>query len=294
MSAEFDATFKTTLTVSGEGTFIVGEHEIGLFHAVVVVTVEVDATFKLGDVITVTGDSIYTYVGHFAGGWIGVDGDGHHFLFSRSEFEVDREITIDVTPFPACFLAGTLIATPTGERPVESLAIGDLVTTPDGTARPVRWIGRQVVVAVFAEPLHDFPVRIAAGALADGLPSRDLFVSPDHALLLDGLLVQAGALVNGVTITRVREPAPHFTYFHIELEDHALVLAEGQPAETFVDNASRRRFDNWAEYEALAEPAAVQKPEIALPRIKSARQLPQRLRARLAARAAAAAVPTAA
>ncbi|MBS7545267.1 Hint domain-containing protein [Ancylobacter oerskovii] len=187
----------------------------------------------------------------------------------------------------ACFLAGTRIATPEGFRVVEDLVIGDLVLGADGRARPVRWIGRQSVIAMFADPFTAYPIRVAAGALGDNLPARDLFLSPDHALLIDGLLVQAGALVNGSTVSRVERPEARFTYFHIELADHALILAEGMPAETFVDNVTRRRFDNHAEYEALYGSEAPAIDELDLPRVKSARQLPPALRTRLAGRAAA-------
>ena len=167
-----------------------------------------------------------------------------------------------------CFLAGTMIATPDGERPVETLEIGDIILTADGSTRAVRWIGRQSVVSVFANPLRSYPIRITAGALGEGLPKRDLFLSPDHALLVDDVLVQAGALVNNTSITRVMQPGERFTYFHIETEDHALILAEGAAAETFVDNVSRRTFDNYAEYEALYGEETVV-PELDQPRAMS-------------------------
>ncbi|GGC81707.1 hypothetical protein GCM10010994_44600 [Chelatococcus reniformis] len=193
-----------------------------------------------------------------------------------------------------CFLAGARIATPKGEPAVETLAAGDIVLTAEGGTRSVLWIGRQTVVAAFADPLRTSPVRIAAGALDEAIPARDLYVSPDHAMLVDCVLVQAGALVNGTTITRVEHPEPRFTYYHIELEDHALVLAEGAPAETFVDNVTRRRFDNYAEYEALFGDCEARLPEMDLPRVKSARQLPRAVRERLTARAEALGVLSAA
>lgn len=203
-------------------------------------------------------------------------------------------LTIDPDPFPVCFLAGTRIATPAGETPVEALAIGDLVLTADGRAAPVKWLGVQTVVSLFAEPLRSFPIRITAGALGEGLPARDLLVSPDHALMLDGLLVHAGALANGTTIVRESAMPDRFTYFHVELDDHALILAEGVPAETFLDTVTRRRFDNVADYEARYGNTVPVLAEMPAPRIKSARQLPQALRARLAARAGVAATAVAA
>ncbi len=148
----------------------------------------------------------------------------------------------------------------------------------------MRWMGRQTVSTRFGDPLRVLPVRIVAGALGDNLPARDLLVSPDHALLVDGMLVQAGALVNGTTIRREAEVPEVFTYWHVELADHALVLAEGVPAETFVDNVARLAFDNWAEHEAAGTEAPI--AEMALPRAKSARQVPAATRRRLAERAA--------
>ena len=148
----------------------------------------------------------------------------------------------------ACYCPGTLIATPAGEVPVEALAIGDLVLTVAGLAEPVRWIGRRSYHGRFVQGRRDIlPVTIRAGALADGVPRRDLVVSPLHALLLDGMLVPAGALVNGTSITRAsRVDAVH--YLHVELARHDVILAEGAPAETFLDDNTRWMFHNAAEY----------------------------------------------
>ncbi|GGC60876.1 Hint domain-containing protein [Chelatococcus reniformis] len=203
--------------------------------------------------------------------------------FSGKTFQLTQDGTgTEITV--ACFLAGTGVATPEGERGVETLAIGDRVLTVDGRSRPVRWIGRQAVAAPFTDALRHHPVRIAAGALAEGVPVRDLHVSPEHALLIDGLLVEAGALVNGASVVRTN-PVGAFVYFHVELDDHALIVAEGTAAETFVDNVTRRRFDNYPEYEALFGESRARIPELELPRVKSARQLPGAVRARLAHRA---------
>ncbi len=184
-----------------------------------------------------------------------------------------------------CFYPGTLIATPEGDKAVETLRAGDLVLTADGKSAPVRWMGRQTVSTSFADPLRVLPIRIKAGALAEGVPARDLLVSPDHALLVGDVLVQASALVNGVSVLRESKVPTTFTYHHVELADHSLILAENTPAETFVDNVDRMAFDNWAEHEALADAAAI--TEMNLPRAKAARQVPAAERARLMERATA-------
>jgi hypothetical protein len=238
--------------------------------------------------------------GGYASG--GGGGGGGSFLASDATNETanvdtsggDGYVSFDEV---SCFLGGTLIATPDGERPVETLRIGDLVTTAEGAAAPVQWMGRRTLHAYgaggyrFADPLVYMPIRIKAGALGDNLPVRDLFVSADHAVLVNGLLVQAGALVNGTSVVRQTRLPERFTYYHIELADHALVLAEGVPAETFVDNVHRMGFDNWAEHEALYgnEPRIV---EMDYPRVQSLRQLPLEIRRLMRDRARALTVAT--
>jgi hypothetical protein len=188
--------------------------------------------------------------------------------------------TITVT----CFYAGTMIRTPDGEAAVESLKAGDLVLTADGAAKKINWLGRQTVSTFFADPMRVLPIRIKAGALAENVPARDLLVSPDHALFVDGVLIQAGALVNGLSIVRETHVPRAFTYFHIEIDDHSLILAENAPAETFVDNVERLRFDNWSEFEALY-PQGKTVEELPYPRAKAARQVPVYIRVALADRA---------
>jgi len=185
-----------------------------------------------------------------------------------------------------CFVAGTRVQTPAGEARVEELKISDLVTTRDHGAQPVRWIGRQTFSTVFADPLRALPIRIRAGALGDQSPTRDLLVSTCHAILVDSVLVQAGALVNGASIIRETEAPARIVYYHIELDDHALVLAEGVWAETFVDNVERMGFDNWEEHLALY-PNGRDIAELSFPRAKAHRQVSGAVRAHLADRAAA-------
>lgn len=173
----------------------------------------------------------------------------------------------------ACFLTGTLIRTPEGDVAVEALQPGDLVMTVSGLAKPVLWVGLRAVETRLAHPLTDTPIRIKAHALGFNLPERDLYVSPDHGFLIDGVLVQAGALVNGATIVRPRDLPETFTYFHVELEEHDFLYAEGLPAETYLDNGTREGFDNAAEFPGRSRPAE----EMDMPRVKSRRQLPKML-----------------
>ncbi|GLK84546.1 Hint domain-containing protein [Ancylobacter defluvii] len=250
--------------------------------------VSVGETFSVVFTNTTTGstyDGTYTYLGHATpfSGFVASDSDGVYYLFSN-----DPSIPVGTTlngftaeAIPVCFLAGTMIATPSGEVAIETLHAGDLVLTADGSTKPVRWLARQTVSTIFADPMKVCPIRITAGALGGDLPARDLCVSNDHALLIDGMLVQAGALVNGTTIMRHADMPQTFVYYHVELEDHSLILVEGVPAETYVDNVTRRRFDNWQE----APEASI--AELDMPRVKSARQLPASIRARLAEREAA-------
>jgi hypothetical protein len=189
-----------------------------------------------------------------------------------------------LAPPPPCFTAGTRLLTPAGEIPVEQLQPGDLLTLADGRTAPIRWLGRSTVATRFADPLRAFPIRIAAGALAENTPARDLRLSPEHALLIGGNLVQAGALVNGRSITRETRLPETYIYYHVELATHELILAEGAPAETFVDNVDRMVFDNWEEHEALHSPDSWI-TEMDIPRVKSARQLPAATARHLAARA---------
>ncbi len=184
-----------------------------------------------------------------------------------------------------CFAPGTLIRTSTGDVAVEELAIGDLVRTADGRDVPVMFIGRQVVHTRFASAARANPIRIRAGALAENVPARDLFVSPNHAIAVDGTLCNAHALVNGTTIAPAPAPAEVFTYYSIELPVHEVILAEGATVESFCDNVPRARFCNAAEFEALY-PAGRDVGELTLPRAASARQVPAAIRTRIRDRAA--------
>jgi hypothetical protein len=140
-----------------------------------------------------------------------------------------------------CFAAGTLIETLEGPVAVERLSVGDEVRTVLGGPGGIVWTGsRAVNCARHPAPETVWPVRIAAGAFGENVPERDLFVSPDHAIHVDGVLIPAKRLVNGTTIRQVR--TARIVYHHIELERHDVVLAEGLAAETYLDTGDRARF----------------------------------------------------
>jgi hypothetical protein len=116
------------------------------------------------------------------------------------------------------------------------------------------------------------PVRIKRGALADDVPRRDLYVSQRHALFIDGALFPAGLLVNGHSIS-VAESIDEIRYFHVELDSHDVILAEGAASETFVDDNSRAMFHNAPEYRVLYPDAAAGKAVYYAPRIECGFQL---------------------
>jgi hypothetical protein len=138
-----------------------------------------------------------------------------------------------------CFAEGTRIACPEGERAVETLRPGEMVLTSAGVARPVSFIGRRTL-DLTQDPINA-PVRIPAGAIADGVPSRDLRVSPDHAVMMENVLIPARSLIGDAV---VQERGESVTYYHIQLESHDIVLAENTPCETLLNTDDPSNFDN--------------------------------------------------
>ena len=142
----------------------------------------------------------------------------------------------------ACFAAGTGILTDKGERAIETIAVGDRVITHRGDSVEVIWCGQRAVVPSHHPVPNDLhPLRIAAHAFAPGAPSRDLLVSPDHAIFADGVLIPASSLINDRTITL--QAVGRIVWHHIELTAHDIVMAANLPAESYLDTGNRSAFE---------------------------------------------------
>ncbi len=146
-----------------------------------------------------------------------------------------------------CFQSGTHLRTESGEIRVDQLRTGDRVAVIEGSEiklKPVIWVGhRRIDIASYPQPNVAQTIRITRNAFAEGVPVRDLLVSPDHAIFVDDMLIPAKLLVNGGSIFQdpsVRE----IHYFHVELERHGVLIAEGVPAESYLDCGTRHNFEN--------------------------------------------------
>ena len=135
-----------------------------------------------------------------------------------------------------CFLLGTHIRTADGYRAIETLSPGDMVATRFGGFAAIKAVGSfsLATAGVAKESLvHLRPVWVKRGALAENVPSADLCLTASHAVYVDGYLVPVGQLVNGTTI--VFDSAVHtqpLRFFHIELDGHDVLDANGAPCES--------------------------------------------------------------
>ena len=176
---------------------------------------------------------------------------------SQFQFTIAGDNTFITSDAP-CYREGTRIAAEHGEVPVETLAVGDCVRTRDGSFHPIVWVGRRRIdCRRHKEPRLVWPVRILAGAVSDGVPRRDLFLSPDHAILADNVLIPVKHLINHATVAQI--PLDEVTYYHIELACHDVLLAEGLPAESYLDTGNRHQFANGGDAISLY-------PEFAVPK----------------------------
>jgi hypothetical protein len=151
----------------------------------------------------------------------------------------------DISLVAPCFRAGTRIRTMQGEVVVEVLRVGQLVSAGrregEPAARPIVWIGHRTVdCRHHPRPEVVWPVRVRAGAFGAGKPVRDLWLSPDHAVFVDGVLIPIKHLIIGTTIEQVK--VDQVAYHHVELDKHAVLFADGLPCESFLDTGDRCNF----------------------------------------------------
>jgi len=197
--------------------------------------------------------------------------------FSQIRFKSSFLMNINsLTMTVKCFVAGTHIDTPKGQKNVEDLRTGDQILTIDGQVVLIEQMGKQTVYPTFQHPAKINPICIRKGALGHGLPHADLYVSIDHGIEIDQVIYTAGALINGTTIFQTaRWPHDDHCYYHIACARHALILANGVAAETFVDYAG---WSGLFDISDRQDPIA----ELPLPRVSDRRKITPALRAHLA------------
>ena len=220
------------------------------------------------------------------GSYVNLTNDGHNTqnVTLTPATNTNAGLVTIVYEGPACYCRGTLILTDRGETAVEDLRIGDSVVTASGALRKIVWIGTRAYSARFAANNPDLlPIRFRAGSLDYGVPRRDLLVSPEHAMFLDGVLISAKHLFNGATIVQ-EKPGDDIDYFHIELESHDVLIAEGALSESFVEDDSRGMFQNAHEFRKLYPEARPKEIVYCAPRVEDGFAL-DRVRRRLADRA---------
>lgn len=146
----------------------------------------------------------------------------------------------DVVP---CYCRGTHILTDRGEVAVENLRVGDLLITASGEKKAIKWVGhRSLDLRRHPNPQCVWPICVSAGAFGGNMPSRDLWLSPGHGIATEGVLIQIGALQNGKSVTQRRRSSVE--YWHVELDQHDIILAEDVAAESYLDNGNRTDFIN--------------------------------------------------
>ena len=204
--------------------------------------------FSANETLALAGVSSTTGISLSASNVLTIDGAGLTLSFDPAQ-------NFAATPFHEqvsggetlltlqCFAAGTRIATDRGLVAVEDLTEGARVVTASGGTAPIVWIGHRAVDCVaHPRPESVHPVRIRADAFGPGAPMRDLLLSPDHAVFVDGVLIPVRCLIDGAAIAQER--SARVTYYHIELPEHDVVLAEGLPVESYLEAGDRGNFSN--------------------------------------------------
>ncbi len=200
----------------------------------------IDLTGIKADTATLSSNTLMIANGGTTVATLSLQGD-----YSQGKFTVasDGATGSAITVTAICYAAGTRILTPRGEKPIERLHRDELVMTLSGRPQPIRWIGRRRVdFRRHPNRQRVLPVRIAAHAFGPEQPKRNLVLSPDHAVYVEGVLIPIRHLINGTTITQIERRA--ITYYHIELQQHDVLLADGMPAESYLEAGARSAFSN--------------------------------------------------
>jgi hypothetical protein len=190
---------------------------------------------SLGTTIAFTNNSVFGLTeGQLSSGPL--DESGTTFLTTRP--------TLDTSPIDtACYARGTMIRTHRGEVSIEELSIGDCVVTHSGKHKPIKWIGRGQALSTGGRQHAATPVIVRKAAIADNVPVRDLRITKGHALFIDGVLIPVEELINHRSIFW-DDRAQEVQIYHIELETHDVLIANGAPAESYRDDGNRWLFRN--------------------------------------------------
>ncbi|KFL87909.1 hypothetical protein AmDm5_1911 [Acetobacter malorum] len=209
-----------------------------------------------------------------------IDGNHGDGQYKGDTYYQDAGLTYNSSAQTAtvtCFLAGSLIRTAKGDVAVEDVRVDDLVltvATGQDVYQPVIWAGYQTMTVQPNLPDDEagYPVRIRAGAIADGVPYEDLLITPEHCLFLNGRFVPVRMLVNGSSIFYDRS-LTQYTYYHVETAQHAVIMANGMLTESYLDTGNRGSFAQagkvatlgagprtWAQHAAV--PLAVTRDEV--------------------------------
>lgn len=175
-----------------------------------------------------------------------------------------------------CFLAHTRVRTALGDKEIERLLPSDKLTDHSGKEHVVRRIGKQVIHRRFAKINNQLPIKIPKNYCFEGYPEEDLYLSPHHALLIAGHLIEARAL-NGINGATYSSAVPStLEYYHIELDTHELICANGMWCETYVNHVPRKEFTSlWSEDGFQLEERNI--VEMTIPRIQYRRQIPNEI-----------------
>ena len=204
-------------------------------------------------VLTLTGsDTVANYQAALRSATIdtsGVDPTGGGAFPNRTiSWAVDDGVTASAAATTTaigtlCFCAGTLILTPRGEIAVERLQTGEQVITERGEVRRIEWVGTGKVLVTRGRRNAATPVIVRKSALGDNVPHADLRVTKGHAFHLDGVLIPVEFLVNHRSIIW-DDHAQEVALYHVELETHDVLMANGAPAESYRDDGNRWLFQN--------------------------------------------------